>query len=74
MIRAAFVLLAFGALAALDSRPSAAEINRPWCVRGDFETCTFTSFQQCMMTARGTGDCVPNPWHYGPGQLGSQQR
>jgi hypothetical protein len=41
MIRAAFVLLAFGALAAVDSPPSAAEINRPWCLRGDFETCTF---------------------------------
>jgi hypothetical protein len=62
MIRAAFVLLAFAALAALDARPAAAEINRPWCIQG-FVTCTFTSFEQCMMTVRATGDsCVQNPW------------
>jgi hypothetical protein len=48
-IRAAFVLLAFAALAALDARPAAAEIYRPWCIQG-FVTCTFTSFEQCMMT------------------------
>jgi hypothetical protein len=40
MIRAAFVLLAFEALAALDAPPAAAEIYRPWCIQG-FVTCTF---------------------------------
>ena len=66
MIRAAFVLLAFAALAALDARPAAAEIYRP-CIQG-FVTCTFTSFEQCMMTVRATGDsCVQNPWDPGGG-------
>ena len=70
MIRAAFVLLAFAALVALDAPPAAAEIYRPWCIQG-FVTCTFTSFEQCMMTVRATGDsCVQNPWYlwYGRGQ------
>ena len=34
-------------------------------------TCAFTSFEQCMMTARGGGGfCVQNPWYlaYGSGQ------
>jgi hypothetical protein len=68
MIRAAFVLLAFAALAALDARPAAAEI---------YVTCTFASFEQCMMTVRATGDsCVQNPWYlwYGRGQLGPPRR
>ena len=76
MIRAAFVLLAFAALAALDARPAAAEIYRPWCIQG-FVTCTFTSFEQRMMTVRATGDsCVQNPWYlwYGRGQLGPPRR
>jgi hypothetical protein len=70
MIRAAFALLAFAALAALDTRPANAEIYRPWCIQG-FQTCTFMSFEQCMLTVRGTGDsCVQNPWYlwYGSGQ------
>jgi hypothetical protein len=52
-------------------------IYRPWCVQyggndGDNgTTCAFTSFEQCMMTARGGGGfCVQNPWYlaYGSGQ------
>ena len=63
MNRIAFTLLAAAAVAALNARPAAAEIYRPWCLQG-FETCTFTSWEQCMMTAReGLGNvCVQNPF------------
>ena len=76
MTRVAFALLASATLA-LDVQPAAAEIYRPWCVQyggndGDNgTTCAFTSFEQCMMTARGGGGfCVQNPWYlaYGSGQ------
>jgi Protein of unknown function (DUF3551) len=77
-IRAAvFTLLALTMLAAIDSRPVAAEVYRPWCVQytggngDDGTTCTFASYEQCMLTARGTGAyCVQNPWYlkYGGGQ------
>ena len=77
MIRAVFALLALAMLAAIDSLPAAAEVYRPWCVQytggngDDGTTCTFTSYEQCMLTARGTGAyCVQNPWYlkYGSGQ------
>jgi hypothetical protein len=80
MIRAAFVLLAVAAVG--DVRPSVAEIYRPWCVQyvgskgDDGTTCTFTSYEQCMLTARGAGAvCVQNPWYlqYGSGQPGPGQ-
>ena len=76
MTRVAFALLASATLA-VDVQPAAAEIYRPWCVQyggsnGDNgTTCAFTSFEQCMMTARGGGGfCVQNPWYlaYGSGQ------
>lgn len=76
MTRVAFALLASATLT-LDVQPAAAEIYRPWCVQygssdGDNgTTCAFTSFEQCMMTARGGGGfCVQNPWYlaYGSGQ------
>lgn len=76
MTRVAFAVLASAALA-IDAQPAAAEIYRPWCVQyggndGDNgTTCAFTSFEQCMMTARGGGGfCVQNPWYlaYGSGQ------
>jgi len=76
-IRAAFALLAIATLVAIDARPAAAEIYRPWCVlyggsSGDNgTTCAFTSYEQCMMTARGAGGyCAQNPWYlrYGSGQ------
>jgi hypothetical protein len=74
-MRAAMILLAVGPLTAIDARPSGAETYRPWCVqysgRGGGRTCTFTSFEQCMMTATpGSGaHCVQNPWYlqYGSG-------
>ena len=64
-IRVALAVLALSALT--DARPSMAEIYRPWCVRyqdshSGAEFCAFTSFEQCMMTARGAGaSCVQNP-------------
>ena len=76
---AAVTLLALGSLTAIDVRPSAAEIYRPWCVvyqgsRDGATNCSFTSFEQCMMTGGpGTGgSCVQNPWYlaYGPGSPG----
>jgi hypothetical protein len=76
MTRVAFALLASATLA-VEVQPAAAEIYRPWCVQyggsnGDNgTTCAFTSFEQCMMTARGGGGfCVQNPWYlaYGSGQ------
>src|SRR5262249_24630898 len=78
MNRAAFTLLALAAFAAIDARPTYAEIYRPWCAvyqgsRRGATTFGFTSFQQCMMTAGpGTGaSCVQNPWYlaYGTGQI-----
>jgi Protein of unknown function (DUF3551) len=77
MIRIVAALLALTALAAIDSHPAAAEIYRPWCVQytggngDDGTTCTFMSYEQCMLTARGTGAyCFQNPWYlkYGSGQ------
>jgi hypothetical protein len=75
---AGFALVAVAALAgAADIREADAEIYRLWCVQygdnnGDSGTsCAFTSFEQCMMTARGSGGfCVQNPWYlqYGSGQ------
>ena len=72
-IRVAFALSAVCSLTALDARSSVAEIYRPWCVSypaATVKSCTFTSFEQCMMTAGpGTGGvCVQNPWYlrYGP--------
>ena len=73
MTRVAFAVLASAALA-IDAQPAAAEIYRPWCVQyggndGDNgTTCAFTSFEQCMMTARGGGgfcvqkSMVPGLW------------
>jgi len=77
MVRAVFALLTLTTLLALDARPALAEIYRPWCVQytggngDDGTTCAFTSYEQCMLTARGAGAyCVQNPWYlkYGSGQ------
>jgi Protein of unknown function (DUF3551) len=77
MIRGVLALLALVALAAIDARPAAAEVYRPWCVQyagnngDDGTTCAFVSYEQCMQTARGNGAyCVQNPWYqrYGSGQ------
>ena len=74
--RAALIVLALASLTAIDARPTVAEIYRPWCVQyqgsrdGGATNCGFTSYDQCMMTARGAGAyCVQNPWYlqYGSG-------
>jgi hypothetical protein len=68
-IHAALALIALAASTTIDVRASAAEIYRPWCVqysgRDGASTCTFTSYEQCMMTATpGSGGyCVRNPWY-----------
>jgi len=70
MIRAvvtAFVVAV--AFAAVGTRPSSAEVYRPWCVQyfgglSGGTSCTFYSYEQCMQTARGNGAyCYQNPWY-----------
>ena len=69
MIRAVYMAAALVALAAIDARPAAAEVYRPWCVQyfggiSGGTTCAFDSFAQCMETARGNGAyCYQNPWY-----------
>ena len=77
VVHAAFVLLAVASVAAIDSRLATAETYRPWCV--DYPptgvSCAFTSYEQCMLTARGAGaSCVQNPWYlkFGSGQKGTE--
>jgi uncharacterized protein DUF3551 len=77
-IRAVLLLLILSSLTALDVRPAASEIYRPWCAQyygrgGDgARNCGFVSYEQCMMTATpGSGAwCVRNTWSeaYGSGQ------
>jgi Protein of unknown function (DUF3551) len=71
---AVLLVLALSSLAAIDARPAAAQNYRPWCAqytgRSGATNCGFTSYEQCMMTARGAGAyCVQNPWYlyYGSG-------
>jgi Protein of unknown function (DUF3551) len=74
-IRAVLLLLVLSSLAALDVRPAASEIYRPWCAQyygrgGDgARNCGFVSYEQCMMTATpGSGAwCVRNTWAVPPG-------
>ena len=69
-IRAVLLLLTLPSLTALDARPAASEIYRPWCAqyygRGSdgARNCGFVSYEQCMMTATpGSGAwCVRNTW------------
>jgi hypothetical protein len=74
MNRAVLVVLSLFAISAIDARPSAGEVHRPWCVeyqgRDGATTCTFSSREQCMLTATpGTGGlCVQNPWYGSGGQ------
>ena len=69
--RTALALLAVTALAALDLRPAAAE-NHPWCFQDigkSATSCAFTSFEQCMETARGLGGiCKQNPSYLQSGE------
>jgi hypothetical protein len=69
MIRSALAITAaLVASAAIDARPAAAEVYRPWCVQyfggiSGGTTCAFDSYAQCMETARGNGAyCYENPW------------
>ena len=73
-IRAVALVLTLSPIAAIDARPTAGEVYRPWCVHylpDNGTNCGFTSYDQCMMTATpGSGaHCVQNPWYlqYGPG-------
>ena len=65
--RIALASLVLTALAALYLRPATAESYRPWCFQDTGKSatsCAFTSFEQCMMTARGLGGiCKQNPWY-----------
>src|SRR5262249_31312934 len=63
----AFIVAA--AIASVGAPPSSAEIYRPWCVQyfgglSGGTSCTFSSYDQCMQTARGNGAyCYQNPWY-----------
>ena len=70
MIRnAVSIAAALVALAAIAARPASAEVYRPWCVQyfggiSGGTTCAFSSYEQCMETARGNGAyCYENPWY-----------
>jgi Protein of unknown function (DUF3551) len=58
--------LALAALAA----PAAAQSNYPWCSNfadGAGVNCGFSSYEQCMATARGSGgSCAKNDWYRAP--------
>ena len=77
MIRSAVAIAsALVAMAAIDARPAAAEVYRPWCVQyfggiSGGTACAFDSYAQCMETARGNGAyCYENPWFlYSRGQV-----
>jgi Protein of unknown function (DUF3551) len=80
-MRVAYALLALAAFFGIDLSPASAEAYRPWCAQymsnagGGTTNCSFSSYEQCMMTARGAGAyCVQNPWYlqYGGGQRGSE--
>jgi Protein of unknown function (DUF3551) len=49
--------------------PAAAQTNFPWCSNfsdGAGVNCGFSSYEQCMMTARGSGGtCERNDWYKG---------
>lgn len=82
MIRnAVAIATALVALTAIDARPAAAEVYRPWCVQyfgglSGGTTCAFMSYEQCMETARGNGAyCYENPWYLqSRGQGGDRPR
>src|SRR5262245_65479657 len=81
-VHAAGAVLILSSLAALDARPAASEIYRPWCAQyysssGNGATnCGFVSYEQCMMTAKPVSGafCVRNTWDsaFGDGTTGDQ--
>ena len=57
-------LLALTLPVALDMRPVAAETYRPWCLHDSDKaatSCAYSSYDQCMMTARGGGGMSAEP-------------
>jgi len=80
MTRALIAFAVVAAAIALDVRDSAAQY-RPWCAiytgrTGAGSTCTFATYEQCMMTATpGSGAfCAQNPWYgLGPDQRTARQ-
>ena len=62
MVRTTLALLAGVAFAAIPSHQAAAEIYRPWCVHylpDNGTNCGFTSYEQCMWTARSGRTMLP---------------
>jgi hypothetical protein len=62
-------LLGLLALASI-ATPASAQSNYPWCSNfsdGAGVNCGFSSYEQCMATARGSGGtCEKNDWYKGP--------
>jgi hypothetical protein len=73
-ISTVLALLALSAPAALNVRPAAAEVYRPWCLHDSDKaatSCAYASYDQCMLTARGGGGtCRQNPWYLQYGERG----
>ena len=67
MRKAVLVLMALGAVCAIDAAPAVAG-GMPFCIKGcDFGggagDCSFASYQQCLATASGRdATCAPNPY------------
>jgi hypothetical protein len=75
-LRVLLSAVAIAALAALFAAPAVAQpfMNYPWCAAtgggsGSMngydggESCAFTSYEQCMETARPSGFCRANPFY-----------
>jgi len=77
---ATLILATLAAASTLGVRDSAAQYA-PWCVQyigrdSGASTCTFATYEQCMMTATpGNGGlCYQNPWYgQGPSQGGKRR-
>ena len=73
MCRLLFLLVVFAYAAA----SPAAAIDYPWCANfadGAGANCGFTTYEQCMLTARGTGGyCAENPM-YEPAKPAARSR
>lgn len=69
------VLIGCWALAVAFAAPAAAQNNYPWCANfadGAGINCGFSSYEQCMATARGSGgSCNENDMYTGPKAAGS---
>jgi len=68
-MRLLLFLMAVFAVMAATGKPAEAE-GYPWCSNfadGAGVNCGFTSYQQCMETARGSGGyCAQNDWYSPP--------